>query len=32
MRVCLVYPDVGGVDQYVARKYYQGLGDMSRFL
>jgi anaerobic magnesium-protoporphyrin IX monomethyl ester cyclase len=32
MRVCLVYPDVGGVDQYGARKYYHGLGYISSFL
>ncbi len=32
MRVCFVYPDVGGVDQYGARKYYHGIGYISAFL
>ncbi len=32
MRVCLVYPDVGGVEHYGARKYYHGLGYLSSVL
>jgi radical SAM superfamily enzyme YgiQ (UPF0313 family) len=32
MRVCLVYPDIGGVEHYGARKYYHGLGYISSVL
>lgn len=32
MRVCLVYPDIGGVEYYGARKYYHGLGYLSSVL
>ncbi len=32
MKICLVYPDVGGVDYYGARKYYHGLGYLSSVL
>lgn len=32
MKVCLVYPDIGGVDYYGARKYYHGLGYLSSVL
>ena len=32
MRVCLVYPDIGGVEHYGARKYYHGLGYISGVL
>lgn len=32
MRICFVYPDVGGVEQYGARKYYHGLGYISAVL
>jgi anaerobic magnesium-protoporphyrin IX monomethyl ester cyclase len=31
-RVCLVYPDVGGIEHYGARKYYHGLGYLSSVL
>jgi anaerobic magnesium-protoporphyrin IX monomethyl ester cyclase len=32
MKVCLVYPDIGGVKRYGARKYYHGLGHISSVL
>lgn len=32
MRVTLVYPDVGGVEHYGARKFYHGLGYLSSVL
>ena len=32
MKVCFVYPDVGGVEHYGARKYYHGLGYISAML
>jgi len=32
MRICLVYPDIGGVEHYGARKYYHGLGYISSVL
>jgi len=32
MRVCLVYPDIGGVEHYGARKFYHGLGYISSVL
>jgi anaerobic magnesium-protoporphyrin IX monomethyl ester cyclase len=32
MKVCLVYPDIGGVEHYGARKYYHGLGYLSSVL
>ena len=32
MRICFVYPDIGGVDQYGARKYYHGIGYISSYL
>lgn len=32
MKVCLVYPDIGGVEYYGARKYYHGLGYLSSVL
>ena len=32
MKVCFVYPDVGGVEHYGARKYYHGLGYISGVL
>jgi radical SAM superfamily enzyme YgiQ (UPF0313 family) len=32
MRICLVYPDVGGVEHYGARKFYHGLGYLSSVL
>ena len=32
MRVCLVYPDIGGIEHYGARKYYHGLGYLSGVL
>jgi len=32
MKVCLIYSDVGGVEHYGARKYYQGLGYLSSVL
>ncbi len=32
MKVCLVYPDIGGVEHYGARKFYHGLGYISSVL
>jgi anaerobic magnesium-protoporphyrin IX monomethyl ester cyclase len=32
MKVCLVYPDIGGVEHYGARKFYHGLGYLSSVL
>jgi anaerobic magnesium-protoporphyrin IX monomethyl ester cyclase len=32
MKVCLVYPDIGGVEHYGARKFYHGLGYISSIL
>jgi len=32
MKVCFVYPDIGGVERYGARKYYHGLGYLSSVL
>lgn len=32
MKVCFVYPDIGGVEHYGARKYYHGLGYLSSVL
>jgi len=32
MRVCLVYPDIGGIEHYGARKFYHGLGYISSVL
>ena len=32
MKVCLVYPDVSGIEHYGARKYYHGLGYLSSIL
>ena len=32
MKVCLLYPDIGGVEHYGARKYYHGLGYVSAVL
>jgi radical SAM superfamily enzyme YgiQ (UPF0313 family) len=32
MKVCLIYSDIGGVEQYGTRKYYHGLGSISSVL
>ncbi len=32
VRVCFVYPDIGGVEHYGARKFYHGLGYLSSVL
>jgi radical SAM superfamily enzyme YgiQ (UPF0313 family) len=32
MRVCFVYPDVGGVEHYGTRKFYHGIGYLSSVL
>ncbi len=32
VRVCFVYPDIGGVEQYGARKFYHGVGYLSSVL
>jgi anaerobic magnesium-protoporphyrin IX monomethyl ester cyclase len=32
LNVCFVYPDVGGVEHYGARKYYHGIGYLSAVL
>jgi anaerobic magnesium-protoporphyrin IX monomethyl ester cyclase len=32
MKVCLVYPDIGGVEHYGTRKFYHGLGYISSVL
>ena len=32
MRVCFVYPDIGGMERYGAHKYYHGLGYLSSVL
>lgn len=32
MRICFVYPDIGGVEHYGTRKYYHGIGYISSML
>lgn len=32
MRICFVYPDVGGVEHYGTRKFYHGIGYLSSVL
>jgi anaerobic magnesium-protoporphyrin IX monomethyl ester cyclase len=32
VRICFVYPDIGGVEQYGARKFYHGVGYLSSVL
>jgi len=32
MRICFVYPDIGGVEHYGSRKFYHGIGYLSSVL
>jgi anaerobic magnesium-protoporphyrin IX monomethyl ester cyclase len=32
MKICFVYPDIGGVEHYGSRKYYHGIGYLSAVL